>query len=134
MALVHQLNRLRPGFGVGPPLEGWWFLGGGEPGLVSSLFVGDARLVDGPFGGDAVLLFFVAGAFAPRHHHTAVLARFGGEFADRDFACGSGQYREEQAAAGFGGVGATGGGCPDHGAIGQLFVGPAAATGPERFQ
>jgi hypothetical protein len=94
----------------------------------------EALLVDAPFGGDAVLVFLCPGAGAPRHHHTAVLGWFGGEFADRDFACGSGQYREEQAAAGFGGVGPAGRRCPYHGGVGQLPVGPAADAGVEGFQ
>ena len=92
-------------------LERWRFVGGGQPGLVLSPFFGDARLVDAPFGGDAVLKFLCPGARAPRHHQAAVLPRFGGEFADRGFAGGSGQYREEQAAAGLGGVGAAGEEC-----------------------
>jgi hypothetical protein len=81
--------------------------------VVSPLFVGDARLVDAPFGGDAVVAFLLAGFLASRHHQAATLPRFGGEFADRDFAGGSGQYREEQAAAGFGGVGPAGQKCRD---------------------
>jgi hypothetical protein len=100
--------------------------------LPSSPF--EALLVYAPLGGDAFVALLCAGAGAPRHHQAAVLPRLGGEFADRDFACGSGQYREEQAAAGFGRVGPAGGGRPGNGAIGQLFVGPAAATGVEGFQ
>ena len=68
----------------------------------------EALLVDAPLGGDAFVALLCAGAGAPRHHQAAVLPRLGGEFADRDFACGSGQYREEQAAAGFGRVGPAG--------------------------
>jgi hypothetical protein len=91
--------------------ERWWFVGGCEPGLVASLFVGDPRFVGAPFGGDAVLVFLYPGAFASPHHQSATLARLFGQCADRDFAGGSRQYREEQAAAGFGGVGPVGEEC-----------------------
>jgi hypothetical protein len=78
------------------PLEGWWYLGGGEPDVVLSPVFGDALFVDAAVGGDAVLEFLCAGAFAARHHQAAALGWFGGDFADGDFAGGSGQYREEQ--------------------------------------
>ena len=91
--------------------EGWRFVVGGEPLLAFSAFLGDTYLVDSSLGGDAFVALLCPGARAPRHHQAAVLPRLGGEFADRGFAGGSGQYREEQAAAGLGGVGAAGEEC-----------------------
>jgi hypothetical protein len=101
---------------LGPRSEGWWFVGGGEPSLVLSLFFGNACLVDGPLGGDAILALFGAGAvrrgiISPRPGPGSALSL---RITARRRA---GQDRKEHGATGFGRVDTPAGLCPDRCAV-----------------